>query len=107
MLGHNGAGKSTTIKMLTGMIKPSSGNAYVLGKSVIDDRKDTTKLIGFCPQHSILYDCLTAKEHMTFYGHLKETNKSVRYQTSISFPLRFFQNCSNIGFDYMNFFLFF
>jgi ABC-type multidrug transport system ATPase subunit len=79
LLGHNGAGKSTTIKMLTGMIKPSSGNAYVLGKSVIDDRKYTTKLIGFCPQHSILYDCLTAKEHMTFYGHLKETNKSVGY----------------------------
>ena len=103
MLGHNGAGKSTTIKMLTGMIKPSSGNAYVLGKSVIDDRKDTTKLIGFCPQHSILYDCLTAKEHMTFYGHLKETNKSVRCYSSILFPLSIFKNCCNIGMNYMIF----
>ena len=88
MLGHNGAGKSTTIKMLTGMIKPASGNAYVLGKSVIADRKYTTKLIGFCPQHSILYDCLTAKEHMTFYGHLKETDKSVGYHISILFLLQ-------------------
>ena len=71
MLGHNGAGKSTTIKMLTGMIKPSSGNAYVLGKSVVDDVKATSQYIGFCPQHSILYDCLSAREHMKFYGHLK------------------------------------
>ena len=71
MLGHNGAGKSTTIKMLTGMIKPSSGNAYVLGKSVVDNVKETSQYVGFCPQHSILYDCLSAREHMQFYGHLK------------------------------------
>ena len=77
MLGHNGAGKSTTIKMLTGMIKPSSGNAYVLGSSVVDDVKATSQYIGFCPQHSILYDCLNAREHMTFYGHLKAGAESV------------------------------
>ena len=79
MLGHNGAGKSTTIKMITGMIKPSSGNAYILGNSVIDDRKITAKHIGFCPQHSILYDCLTVKEHLKFYGRLKGEHNSVSY----------------------------
>ena len=77
MLGHNGAGKSTTIKMITGMIKPSSGNAYILGDSVVDNRKITTQSVGICPQHSILYDCLTAREHMHFYGHLKEGSNSV------------------------------
>ena len=79
MLGHNGAGKSTTIKMITGMIKPSSGNAYILGNSVIDDRKSTAKHIGFCPQHSILYDCLTVNEHLKFYGRLKGEYDSVSY----------------------------
>ena len=83
MLGHNGAGKSTTIKMLTGMIKPSSGNAYVLGKSVVDDVKATSQYIGFCPQHSILYDCLNAREHMTFYGHLKAGAESVSNPSSV------------------------
>ena len=63
--------------MITGMIKPSSGNAYILGNSVIDDRKTTTKYVGFCPQHSILYDCLTVNEHLKFYGRLKGGNNSV------------------------------
>lgn len=83
MLGHNGAGKSTTIKMITGMIKPTSGNAYILGKSVTDDRKSTAKLVGFCPQHSILYDCLTVNEHLKFYGRLKGGYNSVSCFTQI------------------------
>ena len=81
LLGHNGAGKSTTIKMITGMIKPTSGNAYILGNSVIDDPKCTAKLVGFCPQHSILYDCLTVNEHLKFYGRLKGGYNSVSYFT--------------------------
>ena len=59
------------------MIKPSSGNAYILGHNVVDDSNITTKYVGFCPQHSILYDCLTAREHMKFYGRLKIGTKSV------------------------------
>ena len=69
--------------MLTGMIKPSSGNAYVLGKSVVDDVKATSQYIGFCPQHSILYDCLSAREHMQFYGHLKAGAESVSNPSSV------------------------
>ena len=58
------------------MIKPSAGNAYILGHSVGEDKNITAKLIGLCPQHSILYDCLTAKEHLKFYGRLKSGNGS-------------------------------
>ena len=73
--------------MLTGMIKPTSGNAYILGNSVTDDNNITKKFIGFCPQHSILYDCLTAKEHMQFYGCLKVGSNSVSYTKGIYFYL--------------------
>ena len=72
--------------MITGMIKPSSGNAYILGNSVIDDRKTTTKYVGFCPQYSILYDCLTVNEHLKFYGRLKGGNNSVSsFKLSITY----------------------
>ena len=59
------------------MTKPSSGNAYVLGHSVVDQNNITRRYVGFCPQNSILYDCLTAKEHMKFYGQLKRGKVSV------------------------------
>ena len=78
--------------MITGMIKPTSGNAYILGNSVIDDRKCTTKHIGFCPQHSILYDCLTVNEHLKFYGRLKGEDTSV----SIHIYMWFMRHCSHL-----------
>lgn len=52
LLGHNGAGKSVTISILTGMMKPTSGFISILGKSKIENIR---KKIGFCPQHDSLY----------------------------------------------------
>ncbi|XP_024944655.1 uncharacterized protein LOC107271675 isoform X2 [Cephus cinctus] len=66
LLGRNGAGKTTIIKMLTGMLAPSNGEIR-LGSS-----NGTKPEIGVCPQDNVLVDCLTAREHMLFYAKLKK-----------------------------------
>jgi len=71
VLGHNGAGKTTTINMLIGLIEPTSGNAMVRGKSLLDELASIYTFIGICPQHDILWDNLTGKEHLEFYGRIR------------------------------------
>ncbi|RLN60218.1 hypothetical protein BBJ28_00003724 [Nothophytophthora sp. Chile5] len=71
LLGHNGAGKTTVMAMLTGMTPPSSGNAWVRGYSVVSDMPSIRQSLGYCPQHGVLYPDLTVAEHLTFYGRLK------------------------------------
>lgn len=71
LLGHNGAGKSTTINVLTGIYVPSSGTAFINGKDVRYEYNQIKKSVGICPQHDILFDYMTVKEHLVFYGKLK------------------------------------
>lgn len=71
LLGHNGAGKSTTINMLTGMLPISSGTATVAGNDVATEMDQVRKNMGICPQHDILFDTLTVREHLEYYGSLK------------------------------------
>merc|ERR1719359_2059856 len=68
MLGHNGAGKSTTINMLTGMVEPSSGNAFIAGLSVFSDMAQIRRIIGVCPQHDVLWLELTVLEHLRIFA---------------------------------------
>ncbi|XP_031627171.1 ATP-binding cassette sub-family A member 3-like, partial [Contarinia nasturtii] len=77
LLGHNGAGKSTTIKMLTGMIPPTSGTAIINGYDIRTDLKKARESIGICPQHNILFDELTVREHIEIYSRLKGLNWDV------------------------------
>ncbi|KAG7396498.1 hypothetical protein PHYBOEH_002205 [Phytophthora boehmeriae] len=71
LLGHNGAGKTTVISMLTGMTPPTSGDAWVRGHSVVTGMRLIRRSLGYCPQHSVLYPTLTVKEHLLFYGRIK------------------------------------
>ncbi len=71
LLGHNGAGKTTTFSMLTGMIQPTSGTALINGYDIRTNMDTARTSMGFCPQHNILFDELTVREHILFYSRLK------------------------------------
>ena len=71
LLGPNGAGKSTSINMLIGFIAPSAGTAYIEGLDIRRDMDAVYTLLGVCPQHDLLWESLTAREHLMFYGRLK------------------------------------
>jgi ABC-2 type transport system ATP-binding protein len=65
-LGPNGAGKSTTIKCLMGLIKPTSGNAYIMGEPVGSEK--SRFMVGYLPENPAFYDYLTAEEYLQFVG---------------------------------------
>ncbi|HRZ75154.1 MAG TPA: ABC transporter ATP-binding protein, partial [Flavobacterium sp.] len=67
-LGANGAGKTTAMKMLIGISKPSSGKAVVAGYDVVENTESVKKSIGYMSQKFSLYDDLTIKENITFFG---------------------------------------
>lgn len=67
-LGANGAGKTTAIKMLIGISNPTSGQAHVAGFDVSTQAEDIKKNIGYMSQKFALYDDLTVKENITFFG---------------------------------------
>ena len=71
LLGHNGAGKTTAIYMMTGMLSPTSGDALVYENSVIDNIDSVQQNLGLCQQFDILFENLTVKEHLDFVCKLK------------------------------------
>ncbi|XP_067671428.1 cholesterol transporter ABCA5-like [Haliotis asinina] len=82
LLGHNGAGKTTLINMLCGLTPPTSGTAtiYGLDVSVSGDMERLRSMCGVCPQHNILYDELTTKEHLMVFAGIKGVAENVREQ---------------------------
>ncbi len=68
LLGPNGSGKTTTMKLLLGLIFPTSGEAFVFGKDATDVSKN--ERIGYLPEESYLYKFLDAEETLDFYGRL-------------------------------------
>jgi ABC-2 type transport system ATP-binding protein len=68
LLGPNGSGKTTTIKMLLGLLHPTKGHALVLGGDGTDPK--ISKRVGFLPEESYLYRFLNARETLDFYGRL-------------------------------------
>jgi ABC-2 type transport system ATP-binding protein len=67
-LGPNGSGKSTTVKMLTGTLKPSSGDALIDGASILNYSVEIKQKIGVLPEDLALFDSLSIWEHLTMCG---------------------------------------
>ena len=70
LLGQNGAGKSTTINIFLGFVKPTEGAAKINGISVIDHPEETKKYIAYIPETVLLYPNLTGVENLKFFSSL-------------------------------------
>ncbi|HRS12051.1 MAG TPA: ATP-binding cassette domain-containing protein [Sedimentisphaerales bacterium] len=76
LLGPNGSGKTTTIKMLLGLLHPTKGHALLLGGDGTDPK--INRRVGFLPEESYLYRFLNARETLDFYGRLFKLDAKVR-----------------------------
>ena len=70
LLGPNGAGKTTTISMLSCLLRPNEGDARVMGHSIRTDAMGVKSVLGVVPQEIALYEDLTARENLTFWGKM-------------------------------------
>ncbi|CAH1388732.1 unnamed protein product [Nezara viridula] len=71
LLGVNGAGKSTTFNMLTGVLYPTKGNVFIKGHSLSKEKTKCLSMIGYCPQHTALIESLTSKQMLTLFARLR------------------------------------
>jgi ABC-2 type transport system ATP-binding protein len=73
LVGPNGAGKTTLIKGLVGALRPSSGEARVMGLDPLEDRSELRRRIGYMPQGAALYEDLSARDNVGFFGAAHRT----------------------------------
>jgi ABC-2 type transport system ATP-binding protein len=78
LLGPNGSGKTTTIKLLLGLLFPTQGEAFVFGQPAVNVAKN--ERIGYLPEESYLYRFLNAEETLDFYGRLFNIPTEVRQE---------------------------
>jgi ABC-2 type transport system ATP-binding protein len=74
LLGPNGAGKSTIINMITGLFSPTAGDIHINNINVVKNPKQAQKLIGVVPQEIALYETMSARENLKFWGRMYNLN---------------------------------
>src|SRR5919206_1248521 len=70
LIGHNGAGKSTTLKMIAGLVEPTSGRVQVMGHDMQREAIHVKQRIGYLPEESSLYEAMTARQYLLFFSEL-------------------------------------
>ncbi|XP_050432298.1 phospholipid-transporting ATPase ABCA3-like [Adelges cooleyi] len=75
LLGHNGAGKTSTMKIITTEERETSGKVYLKGHDIRESTDVACKMIGYCPQHDALWSTLTVREHLEIYAAIRGISK--------------------------------
>lgn len=70
IIGHNGAGKSTTLKMIAGLIAPTTGTVYINGRDIQKHGVALKRQIGYLPEESPLYENMSARQYLMFFSEL-------------------------------------
>ncbi len=78
LIGPDGAGKTTTLRMLAGVLKPTSGQAHVLGEDVVRNPEALRDKVGYMPQHFSLYGDLSVLENLRFFAEIYSTPRAER-----------------------------
>lgn len=92
LLGQNGAGKSTTMNIITGYMSATSGQVWIQGINILEKPKEAKKCLGYLPEQPPLYEGMTVREYLQFVGELnglkkgtaKQEAKAVMEQTNLS-----------------------
>jgi len=77
IIGHNGAGKSTTLKMMAGLVSPTSGSVEVMGRDMASDALSVKRFLGYLPEESPLYENMTVDEYLRFFSELYSMPRNV------------------------------
>lgn len=77
LLGHNGAGKTTIINILTGIYEKTSGDAQYKGMKIFENLDDYRKIVGICPQQDVLFEQLTVREHLRLFSIFKGKTEGI------------------------------
>ena len=75
-LGPNGAGKSTTMKMITGFLDVTEGDATICGKSILSDKLEAQRNLGYVPENAPLYEEMFVREFLEFVARMREVEDS-------------------------------
>jgi len=70
IIGHNGAGKTTILKILTGLVAPTTGTIEIMGMDLARDSRRIKKFIGYLPEESPLYENMTVVEYLMFFSEI-------------------------------------
>ena len=76
LIGHNGAGKTTALKMMAGLLAPTSGTIEVMGQDMAKDSTHIKRFIGYLPEESPLYENMTVREYLLFFAEIYKIPKS-------------------------------